>query len=77
MPKTIHVLRHTDIGCLLVDRLVQEGVARWQVEQAIANLRLGALADLGEAPTQSHWMEIHSLRLGHIELSEQAVDLGA
>jgi hypothetical protein len=77
MPKTIHVLRHTELGCLLVDRLAQEGVARWQVEQAIANLRLGALADFGEAPPQSHWMEIHSLRLGHIELAEQAVDLGA
>jgi hypothetical protein len=77
MPKTIHVLRHTEPGCLLVDRLAQEGVARWQVEQAIANLRLGALADVGEAPPQSRWMEIHSLRLGHIELAEQAVDLGA
>jgi hypothetical protein len=77
MPKTIHVLRHTEHGCLLVDRLAQEGVARWQVEQALANLRLSALADVGEAPPQSHWMEIHSLRLGHIELAEQAVDLEA
>jgi hypothetical protein len=77
MPKTIHVLRHTESGRQLVDRLVSEGVARWQVEQAIANLRLAALAEVGEAPPNSHWMETHSLRLGHIELADQAVDLGA
>lgn len=77
MPKTIHVLRHTEPGRMLVDRLAQEGVARWQVEQAIANLGLGRLADADEAPPQSHWMEIHSLRLGHIELAEQAVNLEA
>lgn len=75
MPKTVHVLRHTEHGRQLVDRLESEGVARWQVEQAIANLRLGALADVGEAPPLSHWTEIHSLRLGHIELAEKAVDL--
>lgn len=77
MPKTIHVLRHTESGRKLVDRLAVEGVARWQVEQAIANLRLAALAEVGEAPPHSHWMETHSLRLGHIELADQAVDLGA
>lgn len=77
MPKTVHVLRHTEPGCQLVDRLALEGVARWQVEQAIANLRLAALAEVGETPPHSHWMETHSLRLGHIELAEQAVDLGA
>lgn len=77
MPKTIHVLRHTESGRQLVDRLAAEGVARWQVEQAIASLRLAALAEVGEAPPHSHWMETHSLRLGHIELADQAVDLGA
>lgn len=75
MPKTIHVLRHTEPGCQLVDCLALEGVARWQVEQAVANLRLAALAEV-EAPPHSHW-QTHSLRLGHIELAEQAVDLGA
>ena len=77
MPKTIHFLRHTESGRQLVDRLAAEGVARWQVEQAIANLRLAALAEVGEAPPHSHWMETHSLRLGHIELADQTVDLGA
>lgn len=76
-PKTIHVLRHTDQGLRLVERLSQNGVARWQVEQAIANLRLAALADFGDQPPQSHWMETHSLRLGHIELADEAVDLDA
>lgn len=76
-PKTIHVLRQTEPGRSLVDHFGAEGITRWQVEQAIANLRLAALAGDGDAPPQSHWIEIHSLRLGHIELAEQAVDLTA
>ena len=77
MPKTIHVLRHTASGRQLVDGVAAEGAARWQVEQAIANLRLAALAEVGETPPHSHWIETHSLRLGHIELAVQAVDLEA
>jgi hypothetical protein len=75
MPKTIHVLRHTESGTAFVDQLAKEGVARWQVEQAIANLRLASIAGCGDSPPQSQWTEVHSLRLGHIELADEEVDL--
>ena len=39
MPKTLHVLRNTRRGTALLEQALRLGCARWQVEQAICNLR--------------------------------------
>lgn len=75
MPKTVHVLRHTEEGQALLARFEVQGFDRWQIEQALGNLELSARAEQGDDPPSSHWIEIVNLRAGFVEFASEPVDL--
>lgn len=75
MPKTVHVLRHSEEGQALLARFEAQGFDRWQIEQALANLELSGRAEQGDDPPASHWIEIVNLRPGFVEFASEPVDL--
>ncbi|UYY77185.1 hypothetical protein [Sphingomonas sp. R1] len=77
-PKTLHDLRHTEVGLALRGRLAALGARDWQIGQAITNLglaRLQASQASSKDEPDDRWEAIHALRLGQVELATFPVTL--
>lgn len=70
LPKTLLVLRHRPDGQQLVTKIMEKGFARWQVEQALANLRLSEIAS--SFPPEEQAIALQTLRLSYAEYGNKA-----
>lgn len=75
MPKTLHVLRNTRRGAALLVHGQAFGCARWQVEQAICNLRSADLLTYKPSSTGKRLAMLDSVRRLVLEPASVEVDL--
>lgn len=77
MPKTLHVLRNTHRGAALLEQALALGCARWQVEQAICNLRSADFLAYQPSGAGKRLAMIDTIRHHVLEPASMDVDLTA
>lgn len=75
MPKTLHVLRNTRRGAALLEQASGLGCARWQVEQAICNLRSIDFLAYQPSSSRKRLAMIDAVRHRVLEPASMDVDL--
>ena len=75
MPKTLHVLRNTGRGAALLAHGLALGCARWQVEQAICNLRSAGFLAYKPSSTSKRLTMLDAVRRRFLEAASVEVDL--
>lgn len=75
MPKTLHVLRNTRRGAALLAHGQAFGCARWQVEQAICNLRSAGFLAYKPSSTGKRLAMLNAVRRRVLEPASVDVDL--
>jgi len=75
MPKTLHVLRNTDLAKHLFDHGDAQGSARWQVEQAICNIQSAKFLAYKPSSKAKRLSMIADIRNQVLEPASMAVDL--
>jgi hypothetical protein len=77
MPKTLHVLRNTQRGAALMEQARALGWAKWQVEQAICNLRSADFLAYQPSSAGKRLAMINAVRHYVLEPASAEVDLTA
>jgi len=77
MPKTLHVLRNTHPGAALMEQAQALGCSRWQVEQAICNLRSADFLAYQPSGAGKRLAMINAIRHCVLEPASMEVDLTA
>lgn len=77
MPKTLHVLRNTHPGAALMGQAQALGCSRWQVEQAICNLRSADFLAYQPSGAGKRLAMINAVRHCVLEPASMEVDLTA
>ncbi len=77
MPKTLHVLRNTHRGGALMEQAQALGWSRWQVEQAICNLRSADFLAYQPSGAGKRLAMINAVRHYVLEPASMEVDLTA
>ncbi|MDH6230774.1 hypothetical protein M2281_001346 [Mesorhizobium soli] len=76
VPKTLHVLRNTDRGAALLAHGQTLGCAKWQVEQAICNLRSADFLAYQPSSVGKRLAMIEAVRNRVLETASMDVDFG-
>jgi hypothetical protein len=75
MPKTLHVLRNTHRGAAFLEQALMLGCARWQVEQAICNIRSADFIAYQPSGARKRFAMIDAVRHRVLEPASMDVDL--
>jgi len=75
MPKTLHVLRNTDRGAMLLAYGEELGCAKWQVEQSICNIRSIEFLSYHPSSVTKRLSMIEAVRNYVVEPASMNVDL--